>query len=108
MILFRRIFLLLVIAILAVSCGTNSTGRRATRVNNSEFVAVAVIDGNNASIKEIVASELSKNGIECYMEGSLGYAVMVPKPLVKKASEILLKSQNVKSEWLLLLKDNLK
>ena len=83
---------------IAVSCSN------APRRNISEWSAVAIIDGNNRTAQNTVRSALRKNHIPCFMEGSIGYAVMVPKNQLKQARRVLL--ENTELEHLVTLLEN--
>jgi hypothetical protein len=56
----------------------------------SEWSAVAILDGRNASAQDMVRATLKRNHIPCFMEGSVIYAVMVPQERLQQAKRALL------------------
>ena len=101
LVLFGNLFLLFAYVLSTTSCNTDARSHHGLGVATSELAVVVTIDGGNVSIQRIIRSELNKHGIECVMEGSVAYDVLVPKPLAKKARKILLESKEIKREWLL-------
>jgi hypothetical protein len=95
----KYLFLLPILAVQLISC-TSASDRGA-----KEWSAVAIIDGSNASAQSIVSSTLERHNIICYMEGSLGYAVMVPKDKLKEATTALLENPELTKPWLIILQD---
>lgn len=83
---------LAVFACLVASCGVISE-RRAT-----EWSAVATVGGRDATAQNLVRSVLEKHKIPCFMEGSMGYAVMVPKDRLLEARDALLESPQLEGE----------
>lgn len=79
----RRLFVSVLGAIVLSSCsGVPNRGV-------SEWSPVAIVDGRNHAAQDLVRSTLKRNNIECFMEGSVAYAVMVPKNWLKEAERAL-------------------
>src|SRR5438034_11571944 len=88
-------FFLPFVTALAVSCSCVRHG------NGGEWVAVAIVGGNNAAAQDMVRSALKRHNIVCFMEGSLGYAVMVPRGRSREAKTVLLGVAKQHPRWLL-------
>ena len=89
-------FLLLVLAALALSCRSFH--------KYEEWSTVASVDGGSVARQDMVRAALKSHHIRCYMEGSLAYAVMVPKNRANEARRVLSEDpQLVHKEWLLIL-----
>jgi hypothetical protein len=94
----RAAMFLAVLTALTVSCGSTSNSKII------EWSAVATVGGTDATTQKLVRSVLRKHNIPCFMEGSMGYAVMVPKDRLTEARDALLESRELKGEtsfWML-------
>ena len=89
-------FFLSVVAAFALSCSSVSNRKL------DEWVAVAIVDGTNTANQDKVRSTLKKSNIECFMEGSRVYAVMVPEKKLDQARRALLENPELK---LIILED---
>jgi hypothetical protein len=96
-----RLLIVLFLVAFAVSCkSTRTKNHSASHENDAEWSSVALVDGNNRVAQEMVRSALKRHNIECYMEGSLGYDVVVPSSRSKEAKEVLRNDPNLRHEWL--------
>ena len=101
MLTLRHQFILPVVAAFVLSCSSSTVSHRDVK----EWSAVAIVDGNNEAAQNMVRSTLKRHNIVCFMEGSLGYAVKVPKDRLKEAKHALLEDPNLRRPWLIILED---
>src|SRR5260221_10679788 len=55
----------------------------------SNFVSIAVFDGPDTNVQQHVLLVLESASIPCFISGSVGYGLFVPKDLGARATEIL-------------------
>jgi hypothetical protein len=82
----------------AVSC--NSLPSK----DGSEWSPVALVDGRNSTAQNMVRSTLKRSDIVCFMEGSVGYAVMVPKNQLAQAKRVLQEDSELRNLVIVLQK----
>jgi hypothetical protein len=72
----------------------------ASRSEDFKWTAIAGADGGSAARQDLVRGALRANGIRCYMQGSLGYDVMVPKDQAEKARKVLAEEPQLQNkDW---------
>ena len=78
-----------IIFIIAASCSS------LENKNAVDYSVVASVDGIDENLHARVRSVLQRSDIDCYMEGSIRCAVMVPKNSLEKARMALLAEPNL-------------
>ena len=74
------------------------------REQNGKYVAVALI--YDAELFQTVIDVLSRNRIDCQIEGSLSYVVLVPKGKELQAKEIIAHADELHGRSIELLADD--
>jgi len=86
-----RQWLLVGVVATLIGCAGNSDliKERANQDANNYDVVVGVLS-NDSETQLIVRNALKRLGIPCFMQGSLGYDVLVPKTSLEQARKCLL------------------
>jgi len=93
----KLIMLLAVLGTLVASCHCTHVVDSAPAQKDAEGWAVAaIVGGSNPGAYNRVHEVLSSRGIQCYMEGSVGYAIMVPQRRLTEAKEVLSKDEELR------------
>ena len=69
-----------------------------SRQHETDWIVVAGIDGGNSRVQDLVRVVLKEKGIDCGMEGSLGYDVLVPATRAGEAGKLLQEDPRLKAE----------
>lgn len=73
-------------------CGPSGMMERTV----TEWVVVARVGGTDTETQNEVRDVLEKKGIVCAMEGSIIYAVLVPRPCLAEAEKLLREDPRLK------------
>ena len=80
----------LAVVLACCSCSSHRETPSQLRAGDEhEWAVVALVAGVDKETQSIVRQVLQQKGIVCLMEGSVGYAVEVPKPRLAEARKLL-------------------
>jgi len=84
----------ILLLVVLTGCTTAKMGRQ----HEADWIVVAGIDGGTSRVQDLVRLVLKEKGIDCGMEGSLGYDVLVPGDRVAEARQLLQGDPRLRAE----------
>jgi hypothetical protein len=93
---FRVLFTAIVVMVMFCSCCHVSGPSHADYENTPDWSIVAGVAGNNHELQNVVRDDLKKKGINCIMQGSIAYDVLVPNNRLTEARKLLQEDSRLK------------
>ena len=79
-------------------CAYSRPSSHADYMNIANWSVVAGVNGTDRRLQALVRSVLKEKGIDCFMEGSVGYDVWVHRDRATEARKVLRSDPRLKSE----------
>jgi len=71
------------------ACSHFSESPKIEKKGELAWSVVAGVDGGDQALKDFIDKVLKKHGIECFMQGSIRYEILVPSDRVAEARRVL-------------------